>query len=190
MGTLLESIFESVDSQVVHLSYTWKIYCQLFDSEDNISLLDSSGGNVFQLFQTLILDHVILALSRLTDPPSHGKGKENANIRYVLELAKDSLSPRVLANVTASLARLDGHVAHLRVYRNKVLAHPDLAHAIRLTDLPPITYDELENAMCECRTLMSMLGMELFKRTSAYDVIIPYGRSGSDLLTRLRGSRS
>jgi hypothetical protein len=59
-------------------------------------------------------------------------------------------------------------------------------HALKLKALPPVFYDDLEGAMKECRYLMSVLGRSLFARTCTYDVIIPFGQSGSDLLALLR----
>jgi len=186
MSISLESVFNCVNKNVIKLSYRWKIYCQLFDSgNENIALLNSSGREVFKLFQQLVLDDTILALSRLTDPPSSGKDKDNANIKHILDLAGGSLSSSASTELNTTLARLEVHVQNLRVHRDKALAHSDVKHELQVEVLPPITYDELESAMRECRTLMSKLGSELFKQTSCYDVIVPFGSGGNDLLALL-----
>jgi AbiU2 len=180
------SVFNCVNKHVIQLSYRWKIYCQLFDSgPENIALLNLSGKEVFKLFQRLVLDDTILALSRLTDPPSSGKDKDNANIKYILVHATDKLSSNVSTELNITLARLEGHVKNLRVHRDKALAHADLKHELQVEALPQITYDELESAMHECRTLMSKVGSVLFKQTSCYDVIVPFGSGGYDLLSIL-----
>jgi|GEM_PF-1841691 len=186
MSAKLESVFECVNQHVVQLSYRWKIFCQLFDSgSENISLLNASGGNVFNLFQCLILDDAILALSRFTDPASSGKNRNNANIRHLFKLSEGSLNSDVIVEINAALERLDAHMQSLRAYRNKALAHADLQHSLQEAVPSRITYDELEGAMEECRNIMRKLRENLFKRTPRYDVIIPYGRSGSDLLKHL-----
>lgn len=189
MAATLESVFECVNRSVIQLSFRWKIFCQLFDSgPDNIALLNASGAEVFGLFQRLALDDVIMALSRLTDPASSGRNKsdENANIKYLLQNATDSLDQDTNAELQASLARLEDHVKNLRVHRNKALAHADLRHTLNPDALPQVLYDDLEGAMKECRNLMGKLGKLLFACTCTYEVIIPFGRSGSDLLSLLR----
>jgi hypothetical protein len=187
MNTHLEQTFECVNQFVIQLSFRWKIYCQLFDSgPDNIALLNANGAEVFSLFQKLALDDAILALSRLTDPASSGKNKDNANIRYLLKTATPCLNQNVNAELQATLVRLESHVQSLRIHRSKALAHADLQHALQFEVLPPVLYDELEGAMRECHNLMSKLGLALFSRTCCYDVIIPFGRSGFDLLECLR----
>lgn len=193
MTATLESVFECVNRSVIQFTFRWKIFCQLFDSgPDNIALLNASGAEVFCLFQRLALDDVIMTLSRLTDPAYSGRNKieENANIKYLLQNAADSLDQDTKAELQASLARLEDHVKNLRVYRNKALAHADLQHTLQPDALPQVLYDDLEGAMNECRNLMGKLGKLLFGRTCSYEVIIAFGRSGSDLLLHLRNAHA
>lgn len=189
MPAALESVFECVNDSVIQISFRWKIYCQLFDSgSDNIALLNASGAEVFKLFQRLALDDLMLALSRLTDPAYSGRNKsdENASIKYLLQEAAASLDQNTLAQLHGSFERLENYVRDVRVHRNKALAHPDLHHLLQPDALPRVLYDDLEGAMKECRYLMSTLGKSLFARTCSYDLIIPFGRSGVDLLSLLR----
>lgn len=193
MTATLESEFECVNQSVIQLTFRWKIFCQLFDSgPDNIALLNVSGAVVFGLFQRLVLDDVIMALSRLTDPAFSGRNKSdenaNANIKYLLLKATESLDEDTNAKLQALFARLEDYVKNLRVHRNKALAHADLRHALQPEALPPVLYDDLESAMKECRNLMGNLGKLLFARACSYEIIIPFGRSGSDLLSHLRKS--
>jgi hypothetical protein len=193
MSATLESVFECVNRSVIQVSFRWKIFCQLFDSgPENIALLNASGAEVFYLFQRLALDDVIMALSRLTDPAYSGKKKsdENANIKYLLQNAAKLLDQDTNDELQASLTRLEGHVEGLRVHRNKALAHADLQHTLQPDALPQVLYGDLEGAMKECRNLMSKLGKLLFARTCSYEVIIAFGRSGSDLLSHLRAAHA
>ena len=188
MTDTLESVFECVNRSVIQLNLRWKIFCQLFDSgSESIALLNASGAEVFCLFQRLALDDIIMTLSRLTDPSENGRNKsdENANIKYLLQKAVN-LDQDTSAELHASLARIEEYVKDMRVHRNKALAHADLRHTLQPDGLPQLCYDDLEEAMKECRELMSKLGKSLFARTCSYEVIIAYGRSGSDLLSHLR----
>ncbi|MBI3087079.1 MAG: hypothetical protein HYY88_15345 [candidate division NC10 bacterium] len=79
MDKKTESIFYALNEEVAQLFYRWKIFEQLFSSEGNLRLLNTSGSNVFYLLHVLILDNVFLTLCRLTDPAQQGSN-ENASI--------------------------------------------------------------------------------------------------------------
>lgn len=184
MSVSYETVFKCIDSSVHSLTYRWKIFCELFDSgEDNIKLLNSSGAAVFGLMQRLMLDDAILHLSRLTDPASSGKNKDNASLKYLVELAKGHLDVNAVAGIEAKLSKLEAHVSSVRVHRMKALAHADLNHATKTEALPEIRYDDLEAAMQLCRELVMELGTTNVYRTG-YAAIIPFGK-GPDTLFRV-----
>lgn len=181
-----EAAFAAIDKSVQQVFVRWKIYGQLFDSgEENVALLNSSGSYVFFLLQRLLLDDTILALSRLTDPPTTA-GRENASIRYLVQAAVPTLAPEVAAEVNASLAELETHVANARTHRNKAVAHADLQHAVGKAALPDISYAELEGAMTALTNLMLRLGSPSIRRVGGYEPIIAFGTDGTTLLAKLR----
>ncbi len=189
MSTSYESVFKCIDTSVHSLTYRWKIYCELFDSgEDSITLLNSSGASVFGLLQRLLLDDTILCLSRLTDPASSGKDKDNASFQYLIDLARSTLDASIIAEIDIKLNQLDQHVKNIRAYRMKALAHADLKHATKAVVLPNIRYDELEVAMQLCRDLMLKLGTKDIYRTG-YSAIIPFGEGPATLFRLLRAGR-
>lgn len=185
-----ESVFEAIDRRVQEIFARYDIYNQLFNSgDDNVKLLNASGSYVFYLFQRLLLDDMLLALSRMTD--DEGKpGKENASIKYLLALATPHLSAENTHAATISVARLNGHVSNIRVHRNKMIAHPDLAHAIGTSTLPDIGYAEIEGAMQELTEVMLRLGNSKIRRVGGYKPIIAFGTDGNTLLTKLRAAGS
>jgi|SRR3989344_408811 len=186
----LEDLLNVVNNQVIQLAYRWKIFGQLFDSgPENIELLNKSGSNVFALFQRLVLDEVMIALSRLTDPEKSA-GNENASVRNLRAKANACLETKTIAEVDALIGELDDHVRNLRKHRNKVLAHADLGHALNVSALPPVTYDEIEKAMEALQTIVSKVALESFRWTTHYDSIILYGSGGDSLLEVLRHAHS
>ena len=186
MASDLESVLNAVNSQAIQLSFRWKIFCQLFDSgPENIQLLNKSGSNVFWLFQRLVLDDVMLSLSRLTDPDK-SFGNENASVRNIVTKAKACLPVSTIAKVETLVSELDKHVLNIRQHRNKALAHADLGHALSVSALPAVTYDELEKAMKTLQVIVSMVASEGFQWTTHYDPIIPYGSGGDSLLKVLK----
>ncbi len=77
---MAEKILESIENEFIQINYRWKIFCQLYDSEENVALLNKSGSNVFELLQKLIIYDVISSLCTLPDP-AKSAGKDNASIK-------------------------------------------------------------------------------------------------------------
>ena len=182
-----DTVFRCIGDAVVSLTYRWKIYCELFDSgADNLALLNASGANVFGLLQAFALDDAILALSRLTDPATSGRPpKDNASFHYLIAIADSVQAPSTISAARTLLTKLKGCVKDIRSHRNKAVAHPDLAHAVDPSLLPPIGYDTLEAAMQLSRELVLELGTPGLHFTG-FDTIIPFGKGPSTLLAQLR----
>ena len=183
-----ESVFEAVDGQVRQVHARYEIYNQLFNSGDkNIDLLNASGSFVFHVFQRLLLDDMLLTLSRLTD--LQGKtGQENASIKYLVAIAGPHLSAESTDAATAALSRLDMHVSNIRVHRNKAIAHLDLAHTIGAATLPDIGFSEIEGAIQVLTEIMIRLGNSNVRRDGGYGPIMAFGTDGNLLLARLRSA--
>lgn len=189
----LENVLKAVFDQVVQLRVRWKIYCQLFDSGPaNIELLNKSGSLVFSLFQKLILDDVIMSLSRLTDP-KESCGNENASILNLVEKAKECLSETACAGVKDSIKELDKHVLKFRKHRHKRLAHADLNHKLDKSALASINHDELEKAMKTLQEIFTKVATEAGSwkiYNPDYNVIIANGCGGDSLLKVLKRGHS
>lgn len=182
----LKNALNAVNDQVIQLAFRWKIFCQLFDSgQESIQLMNKSGSNVFWLFQRLVLDDVMIRLSRLTDPEK-SLGRENASISNVVGKARACLSAPTVTEVEALIVELEHHVQNVRSHRNKTLAHADLSHALNVSALPPVTYDELEKAMKTLQEIVSKVASEALCWTTHYDPIVPYGCGGDSLLKVLK----
>ena len=185
-----ESVFETVDRQIQEIFARYEIYNQLFNNGDgNVDLLNASGSYVFHVFQRLLLDDILLALSRMTDPGGKNR-QENASIKYLFALSRPYLSAEKTDAATTALARLDIQVSNIRVHRNKAIAHPDLAHAVGAETLPDIGYAEIEGAMQELTAIMLQLGNSNVRRVGGYKPIIAFGTDGNALLAKLRSAVS
>lgn len=189
MSISYEQVFESVNLAVTSLTYRWKTYCELFDSgAENLAVLNESGASVFALFQRLLLDDTILALSRLTDPSLSGKEKKNASFRHLLKYADTKVDPKIITEACDILNSLDKRVANARIHRMKALAHSDLRHAVKDEVLPSIKYDDLEESMQMCRDIILKMGTSKMYCVS-HNTIVPFGKGPSELLSRLQNAR-
>lgn len=175
-------LLSAIENEFIQLRYRWALFCQLFDSgQANIDLLNKSGSNVFQLFQKLIIDDVMMILCRLSDRDK-SMGHENASIRNLFKRARKNLSDETANEVEAKLLELDAHMKNISTLRNKAISHKDLDHALNTELLPRPTYDELEKSIETVKTLLNSFTRELLNYSANYAVVMPVGRDGNKLL--------
>ena len=139
----------------------WSIYCDLFNDENTVSLLNRSGSSVFALLQRLLVNDTIQALCRITDP-EESCNKENNSLRNHFEKVRSTLEAREIAEIEGLLAELDAKMADLKTIRNKVLSHSDLALAKKSATYPDVKYDDIEKSIyivsCVLNSLFSSIG--------------------------------
>jgi len=132
-----------------------------------------------------MIDDLMISLSKLTDP-ARSRQFENASIYNMMAKAKALLSPTTSSQVDALICELKQHVHNIREHRNKSLAHADLDHALKLSALPPVTYDELEKAMTTVKEIITKVASEACRWTPQYNIIIPFGADAESLLKVLK----
>lgn len=182
VSSSLEDVFQAVNQQITQLSHRWHIFRQLYDSgQESIDLLNRSGSIVFGLLQKLLIDDAILIISRLTDPGG-SSSQENASVANLLNRARVILNTTDRDKFEKRLGAIRANVKSLRTHRNKAIAHADLEHAASEKALPPLTYDEIENAMTDLCKLMADIARTLFGWTMHHNVIIRFGQGGDTLL--------
>jgi len=187
MDTEIRTLFNCIHEEVVQLFYRWKIFRQLFDSgEENVSLLNQSGSNVFALLQGLIIENAFLTLCRLTDPEMTGSF-ENLSIRNILRKMAATLKDENRGDLSGKLARLEAATEKIRSHRNKRITHLDLKHAIKAEPLPAVEYGDLEDALGILECIMRDLHRVLWNADTRYrEPTIAYGCDGDHLLRVLR----
>jgi len=180
-----KDLLNAIEREFIQLGYRWQLFCQLFDSgQKNVDLLNKSGSNVFQLLQKLIIDDVMMALCRLSDP-DRSMGKENASIRNMLKKVSAELSDEDNREIDAKLSELKEHMNKISILRNKAISHTDYEHALNTELLPRPTYDEIENSMKAIERALNIITGKLYDYSSSYLPSMPYGHDGNKLLNVL-----
>ena len=125
-------ILEALKHHITELHAEWKTLQELFGvSEEQSDLLNKSAGGFFNtVYDTLIRD-ILLGVARLTDPLSTA-GKDNLVLERLTLLPEVAADANLLAKVKTQLLTVKDHAAPIRDYRNKYLAHLDLAASLGL----------------------------------------------------------
>lgn len=185
MAVATSELFKSLKRCTIVLWTDWLLYRQLFGSEARVSLLNESGGHLFHVLQSSMLDRVLLGLSRLTDPP---KTRNQANLSLAALLDEVDLQPKLKNQLSQQLVVLDMSVAAMREHRNKRIAHADLAV---LTD-PEVTLqgykiDDVEAGLTNVAEFLNSYEFHSNGSQTAYDqCILPIGHDGDRLVRCLK----
>jgi len=99
-------MLSQLEMEFAQIKYRWRIYSELFGSDETVNLLNRCGGEVFALTQKLMLYDILAALCRLCDP-AKSMGKENNSIYFQYEKQKCDLS-------SADIQEIDSYLSLLR----------------------------------------------------------------------------
>lgn len=139
-------MLSEVELEFAQLNHRWKLICELFANDQNIELLNKSGAHIFSLFQKLTIDEVMMALCRISDPPKTC-GKSNNSLKFYFEQRKGQLDAGAISKLDDMFGNLDNFMINIRKMRNLAISHSDHEVATKITNLPNISYDEIESTM-------------------------------------------
>jgi len=173
-GQGLGPLYHALYKDVTWLHAKWLEYRKLYaQSEERVDLLNRTAPFFFRLVQDVLWKDVLLHIARLTDPPKHQKF-ENLTLRRLPDGVSDGgLADELRSLVRTALERCE----FARQWRNKRLAHRDLALAIdaKAAPLPAVSRQQVEEALASVRTIMNRLhdfylqGAVAYERFLAHD---------------------
>lgn len=189
MNEEIELIFEKLKDEVVELHYRWNMYREIYAGDTaQFELLNKSGSNFFYYVQHLMLDHISLSFSKLTDPNRQG-GNNNLSLKQVHVYASNSKENRLIEKLKAIYTELEENCKKFRTLRNKRIAHGDLDHAMKNVEepLPGISRAYVETALEILRRYMNTVEVHYFKSETGYEhTTSPYGTGGEALIAALK----
>lgn len=125
----------------------------LFGRTENVDLLNATAPAFFVRHERLLVEGIILSVSRMTDNKESGSGKKPSGefiAPRLLELPSERYQ-QVEADLDKKWAAIKIAADPLRAYRHKFLAHADAAlHLARSTELDKaITIETMESLLDE-----------------------------------------
>ena len=136
-------MLSQLELEFAQIKLRWRIHSELFGEEENVLLLNRCGAPVFALLQNLLINDILAALCRLTDPPKSA-GQENNSIHNQYEKRKHNLSQADRTEIDFLLALLEGRMDNIRTLRNKLLSHNDLGVSELAITLPTVSFGEID----------------------------------------------
>lgn len=137
----LASIFEALDMEITGLHIRLKMYRQLFDrGSSRIELLNDSASNFFVDLHRILVDDIILAICRITDP-AQTSGRSNMTLEQLETVARSEGELALTSKLRATLVTIHALRKPFLQHRYRRVAHRDMQRflAPKANPLPNIT---------------------------------------------------
>ena len=152
------------------IKYRWRIHSELFGEDEQVNVLNNCGGQVFGIFQKLLVYDTLAAICRLCDPPK-SMGQENNSIYNQYEKRKSSLSSADIQEIDNYLSSLQDGIKNIRTLLNKSMSHNDLGVAEKAIKLPNVTFGEIDDAL----NLITKILNKMFNVSGNYESVTAFG---------------
>ena len=157
-----------------HWSHGWVRLSEirnLFGNAEQVELLNAMTGGAFLWdIQQVLLDDLMLCVTRLTDSPSM-KGGENLTVRQILKFLEED--PNLHEKVTRLIVRAVNLAEPARKYRNKRVSHIDM-ESIRdpkQRPLPRATLDQVQKALDAIHEILNVISLNRLGEHVANEVV-------------------
>src|SRR5690349_11311515 len=171
MGAELGELHYLLVGELTWLHIKWAEFRELYSTKPSrVDLLNQTARAFFVHLHDTLWDDAIMHLARLTDPPRVSR-RETLTFNRL---------PRVVAHlpirdaIDQGLKHVDTTADFARDWRNRRLAHRDLAHARnpRVKPLQDISRANMEAALAAARDLMAITEDHFTGRDVQYDAVI------------------
>jgi len=189
MNEHLKSVFNRIKKELNHIHYRWILYRQMFGTNPyRIELINKTSSNVFVEFQTLVIDYMVMSLSKLTDRARMARN-ENLSFHYLIEQISELNEDDLVRELNSELEILTEACEKFRTIRNKRVAHNDLVTSLedKNSPLPGVSRAEVEKALEHSRNIMNKVELHFDKTQTWYhELLLPLTNDGRSVLIWLQ----
>ena len=179
MGKLLGQQYAGLWQELAWVNAKWNEYGELFGSKPTrVELLNKAAPVFFRITQDTLWEAVLLHICRLTDPPTSA-GKATLTVRRLPEL----VDPKIKGKVTASVKKATEKSSFCRDWRNRHIAHTDLALALKegAKPLEPASRQGVRDALAALADVLNDVSRHYQSAESVFDHL-PLGGGAASLL--------
>jgi AbiU2 len=148
-------LYQHLRSEVIGVHYRWKIFRQLFFSQEVVDLLNSSAGRFFSMLRLDLLDLISLALGRLTDSSKSLNKYPNVTLEQLIDSLDPNSHSELITVLRERLTDLKSKCARIENWRNKWAAHRDLHTVIEPITRVGFSPSDVETVLAALRSFMN-----------------------------------
>ena len=172
MGPRLGPVYNALWNEVAWLHAKWHEYKELYgEKPTRLELLNRAAGFFFRIVQDTLWEDTLLHIARLTDPPGSGR-RQNLTVFRLRSLVDD---PKLRQQLDALLTEVQLKTQFARDWRNRHIAHRDLAKALGegAEPLAGASRNHVDESLQALATVLNQVNTVYLKSTLLFDVITP-----------------
>jgi AbiU2 len=177
ISAALQKRLDAIHTEVCELHFKWKFFSQLFTDKQRFEILKKTAPSLFSYVQDLILHDMMLGIARLTDPHKL-KGRSNLSFDTILPEITDVT---LRAEISEIILKIKSKTTAIRDWRNKKLAHNDLAKLLEGNPLPPVYIRDLREILNLASQVLNIFYTRFQDTEVRYDDCVTSG-DGDSLL--------
>lgn len=166
----IEPIVTLIKFEIAWLHGRWRIFQQLYcGPSENIELLNNTAPTYFYITRKVLLEGILISISRLTDPKST-LGHKNISLDQIIDRLDENQDRCLKKKLEEQLDTIDEITKTIRNYRSKKLAHWDLEHSLEFEEpLEVITIKTIDDALEAIMKFMNDLEIYFLDSETAYE---------------------
>jgi hypothetical protein len=186
MPETIKSTFDDLKDEVAWLHTIWENHRQLFQtSEKRRKLLAEWAYAFFLIIHQVLIDNVLLLLSKLTDPAGEGKTQRLSSETLQKRVEKHG-DHKLVSELKETLGKLKEKSHVIRTHRNKRLAHIDMEVKMKRAELDHVSVEMVEEMLALAGAYMNAVEGHYYQREVRYQFGIDSYSDADALVTKLR----
>ena len=181
------SIYKVLDSETRYIFHLWAIYNQLFDTKENVDVLNATASDIFACFQQVTNRDIVHYIYRTLDKAQTGRNNKNLTLFSLLDKKFEPLFPlSELENILKKLKDSDDF-KRAKDIRNKVLAHSDFSKLNQSDTKRTLPFQSIQFLITSIGDAWNFASYHVLNETTLYDqTITNLGSDGNALIKRLK----
>jgi hypothetical protein len=172
----IRHLFADLWQDVAWLHRKWQTYSDLFGAPEKFGVLNDTGRAFFQTVEEALRMDMIMSFGRLLDPPK-SMGKDNLSIGHLIKELRNHCDASLQESLQQRLDELKEHCKPITKWRNRRVAHNDLATAMEYHPerLPHIGPSYVDQALAGLSDLMNSVQRQFQDGESCFQPHITHG---------------
>ena len=180
------SIYRVLDSETRYIFHLWTIYNQLFDTKENVDVLNLAAGDVFACFQQVTNRDIVQFIYRTLDKQQTG-GNKNLTLFSLLDKRFEPLFPLDELEKTLMDLKDSNDFKRAKDIRNKILAHSDISKLNQPDTKHTLPFQSIQYLIASIGNALNFTSYHVFNETTLYEqTITNLGSDGIALINRLK----
>ena len=137
-------LYSNLRSEIIRIHYRLQLVRRLFVSLDIVDLLYKTAPQFFRTLRIDLMDTIVIAISRFTDPAKSFNQFDNASLQQLIHSLDSNIYSDLIRSLTNILDQIKAKSSRIEKWRKKWAAHRDFAVVQGLIPMPATSLVEID----------------------------------------------